>query len=152
MYKNICKNFEPKRDNLLLILHEIQDSHPQQYITKNAMKYVAEYLKISIAQVKGVISFYTMFSTTPRGKYLIRVCNSTACFIKGSDNVLEILNNILDLEKESIAEDNLFSLETCSCLGVCGNAPVMMINKEVYGNLNEKKIKKIISDLKRGNK
>ena len=152
MYKDICKSFEPKRDNILFILHEIQDSHPQQYITKDAMKYVAEYLRISIAQVKGVISFYTMFSTIPRGKYLIRICESTACYIKGSDNVLEILENVLGIKKGSVTEDKLFSLETCACLGVCGNAPVMMINKEVYGNLNEKKINKIISDIKRGNK
>jgi len=89
-----------------------------------------------------------MYSTKPRGKNVIRLCESPPCFLKGSENVLRKLKKTLDVKINQTTKDGLFTLELCACLGVCGNAPVMMINDDVYGNLNDEKIDKIINKIR----
>ena len=101
--------------------------------------------------MNGVVGFYSMLSKEPRGKYIIRLCQSPPCFIKGFTNILQILKKQLGLDVNETTEDGLFTLEFSSCLGVCGIAPAMSINNEVYGNLTEKKVIEIIENYKRGN-
>jgi len=152
MYEEIFKKYDPAKDNLIFILHEIQDTHPQHYISSEAVEKVSEFLKIPKSHVYGVVTFYSMFSTKPRGKNIIRLCESPPCFLRGSENVLNKLKEILDVEVNETTADGKFTLELCACLGVCGNAPVMMINEELFGDLNDKRVEKIIANIKGGEK
>ncbi|HQM79500.1 MAG TPA: NADH-quinone oxidoreductase subunit NuoE, partial [Candidatus Syntrophosphaera sp.] len=140
MYKEICEKYTPEKDNLLYILHDIQDHHPQHYIPEEAVQVVAEYLNIPTNHIYGVLTFYTMYSTKPRGKNIIRLCESPPCYIKGSTNILRKLKMLLGVNTGETTKDGMFTLELCACLGVCGNAPVMMINEDVYGDLTEEKV------------
>ncbi|HPX62928.1 MAG TPA: NADH-quinone oxidoreductase subunit NuoE [Candidatus Syntrophosphaera thermopropionivorans] len=151
MYKEICEKYTPEKDNLLYILHDIQDHHPQHYIPEEAVQVVAEYLNIPTNHIYGVLTFYTMYSTKPRGKNIIRLCESPPCYIKGSTNILRKLKMLLGVNTGETTKDGLFTLELCACLGVCGNAPVMMINEDVYGDLTEEKVEEIIDKIRRGN-
>ena len=152
MYKEICSKYAPSKDNLIYILHEIQDTHPQHYISEEAVDAIAEYLNIPANHIYGVLTFYTMYSTSPRGKNIIRLCESPPCYIKGSENMLRKLRTLLGVEVGGTTKDGLFTLELCACLGVCGNAPVMMINEDVYGDLTEEKIEDIIEKVSRRSK
>ncbi|MDY0111897.1 MAG: NADH-quinone oxidoreductase subunit NuoE [Candidatus Cloacimonadaceae bacterium] len=151
MYKEICEKYAPEKDNLIYILHDIQDNHPQHYIPEEAVQVVSEYLNIPTNHIYGVLTFYTMYSTKPRGKNIIRLCESPPCYIKGSTNVLRKLKTILGINTGETTKDGMFTLELCSCLGVCGNAPIMMINEDVYGDLTEEKVEEIIDKVRRGN-
>jgi len=132
-------------------LHDIQDHHPQHYIPEEAVQVVAEYLNIPTNHIYGVLTFYTMYSTKPRGKNIIRLCESPPCYIKGSTNILRKLKMLLGVNTGETTKDGMFTLELCACLGVCGNAPVMMINEDVYGDLTEEKVEEIIDKIRRGN-
>lgn len=151
MYKEICSKYAPNKDNLIQILHDIQDTHPQHYISEEAVQAVSEYLGVPANHIYGVLTFYTMYSTSPRGKNIIRLCESPPCYIKGSENILRKLKTLLGVETGGTSKDGLFTLELCACLGVCGNAPVMMINNDVYGDLTEEKVEDIIDRIRRGN-
>ena len=148
MYEKIFAKYTPELENLIYILHDIQDENPQNYVSEEAAEAVSEYLDIPVSHIYGVLSFYTMYSTKPRGKYIIRLCESPPCFLKGSERILKKLRDILGVKIGHTTEDGLFTLELCACLGVCGNAPVMMINDDVYGDLTEEKVDKIIADIK----
>ncbi len=150
MYREICSKYAPDKDNLIYILHEIQNSHPQHYISEEAVQTVAEYLGVPANHIYGVLTFYTMYSTKPRGQNVIRLCESPPCYIKGSENILHKLMTLLDIEVGETTKDGCFTLELCACLGVCGNAPVMMINNDVYGDLTEEKVEEIIEKVRRG--
>jgi len=148
MYQEICQKYAPNKDNLIQILHDIQDTHPQHYISPEAVDAVALYLHIPANHIYGVLTFYTMYSTSPRGKNIIRLCESPPCYIKGSDNILRKLKVLLGVSTGETTADGEFTLELCACLGVCGNAPVMMINEDVYGDLTEEKVEEIIAKVR----
>ncbi|MBW6516338.1 MAG: NADH-quinone oxidoreductase subunit NuoE [Candidatus Cloacimonetes bacterium] len=148
MYQKIFENYKPTKDNLIYILHDIQDKHPQHYVSEEAVQAVSEFLKIPANHIYGVLTFYTMYSTKPRGKYIIRLCESPPCYLKGSNNILKKLKDILNIKTGETTTDGLFTLELCACLGLCGNAPVMMINDDFYGDLTEDKVKSIIAKLR----
>ena len=150
MYREICSKYAPDKDNLIYILHEIKNSHPQHYISEEAVQTVAEYLGVPANHIYGVLTFYTMYSTKPRGQNIIRLCESPPCYIKGSENILHKLMTLLDIEVGETTKDGCFTLELCACLGVCGNAPVMMINNDVYGDLTEEKVEEIIEKVRSG--
>ena len=148
MIKEICQKYAPHKDNLIQILHDIQDQDPQHYISPEAVDTVAEYLKIPANHIYGVLTFYTMYSTKPRGKNIIRLCESPPCYLKGSENILRKLKILLGINIGETTKDGIFTLEFTSCLGVCGNAPVMMINDDVYGDLTEEKVEDIIDKIR----
>ncbi len=144
----IIKKYEPKEENILYILHDIQDSNPQHYLSKEVIKKVSTHLNISLSQIYGVITFYTMLSVKPRGKYIIRICQSAPCHLMGSKSLIEHLEQLLRVDVGETTEDGMFTLETTSCLGVCGVAPAMMINDDVYGNLTSKKVDNILEKMR----
>lgn len=148
MYQEIFSKYTPTKDNLIYILHDIQDSNPQHYISEEAVQAVSEYLNIPPNHIYGVITFYSMYSTKPRGKNIIRLCESPHCYIKGSENILRKMKNALNVGIGETTKDGMFTLELCACLGVCGNAPVMMINDDVYGDLTEDKVDEIFTKLR----
>lgn len=147
--EEIFEKYENKPENILLILHDIQDENPYKYLTEEDLKEVSERLDLPYSFVYGVASFYSMFSLKPRGKYIIRVCESPPCHLMGAENILEELKKILKIDIGETTDDRLFTLELSSCLGVCGVAPAIMINNDVYGNLTKEKIVEIIDNLRR---
>ena len=146
----ILQKYGKSTDNLLSILHELQNTHEQHYLTTEGMSAVAKHLGVPAGYVYGVASFYTMFSLKPRGRFIIRVCQSPPCHLLGSTNVSKELIKELGIGFGETTGDGLFTLEMSSCLGVCGVAPAMMINDEVYGNLTESRIREIIDTMRRG--
>ena len=113
-----------------------------------AQMVVADYLNIPLADVYGVVTFYSRFTTVPKGKYDISVCMGTACFVKGSQSILERAKEKLGIDEGQTTEDQLFSLETMRCVGACGLAPVFTVNNKVYGKATVKKLDEVIDELK----
>jgi NADH-quinone oxidoreductase subunit E len=148
MYQEIFSKYTPTKDNLIYILHDIQDTHPQHYLSEEAVQAVSEFLNIPANHIYGVITFYSMYSTKPRGKNIIRLCESPHCYIKGSENILRKMKNTLNVGIGETTKDGMFTLELCACLGVCGNAPVMMINDDVYGDLTEDKVDEVFTKIR----
>ncbi|MCX8021209.1 MAG: NAD(P)H-dependent oxidoreductase subunit E [Syntrophorhabdaceae bacterium] len=144
----IIKKFSPSLDNILFILHALQDNNPQNYLSKDDIRVCAEYLNVPYSYVHSVASFYTMFSLKPRGRNIIRLCDSPPCHLMGSGSLLEYLKESLNINVGETTEDGFFTLELTSCLGVCGVAPAMMINDEMFGNLTPEKVNAIL-DMRR---
>ena len=138
-------------DMLINVLHAIQD-HFNNFIPPEAAEELSELMNLPPSKIYEVLTFYTMFSTKPRGKYVIRVCQSTPCHVTGGREVIEALKETLGIDFGETTEDGLFTLEYSSCLGLCGVAPVMMINDMAYGNLTPERVKAIIEELKGGEK
>jgi len=147
--KEIIKKHGNKRENLLQILHDIQNQSDQNYISEENIKTLSEEMKIPVSDIKGTASFYTMYSFIPRGKYIIRICESPPCHILGAQTVFDAVEKKLGIKVGETTKDGLFTLEATSCLGICGVAPAMMINDEAYGNLDEKKINEILEQIQK---
>ncbi len=137
----ILTTYEYKKSNLIAILQKIQEVY--RYLPQEAMTYVGTKIKeLSPATVYGVATFYAQFSLDPKGKYEIKCCDGTACHVRGSMPVLNAVRARLNLkEGQTTTEDGLFSLETVSCLGACGLAPVMVINDKVYPQMTSDAVK-----------
>lgn len=129
---------------LLEILRDIQEIYG--YLSKEIIKEVADGLNIPTSRVYGVATFYTLLATEPKGKYIIRVCESPPCHIRGAVNVLETLQEFLGINPGETTKDKKYTLELTSCLGVCGVAPAMMIEDRVYGNLTPERVKDILKE------
>jgi NADH-quinone oxidoreductase subunit E len=144
----ILKKYPPERENLIGILHDIQDNSPARFISEDDMKKVADYLNITTASVYGIVTYYSMFSQKPRGKHIVRVCSSPVCEMTGSASIIKELEEKLSISIGETTTDRLFTLETCECLGHCEDSPGMLINDRFYGNLGGGKIEEIIDSLK----
>jgi len=146
--QQILRKYPPERDQLLLMLHEIQQSNPGNNITPADIRQVAEYLNTTTASVYGVVRYYSMFSITPRGKYVIRFCKSPLCRMVGAFSLLKSLEKILSIHVGETTSDMLFTLEPSECLGHCDKAPVMMINEKMYFNLDEARLQDILNQIR----
>lgn len=127
---------------LMHILQEAQGIYG--YLPIEVQTVVAEGLGISLSEVYGVVTFYSQFSLNPKGKHRISICLGTACYVKGSDKILEELEKQLGIKCGECTADGLFSLDSCRCVGACGLAPVMMVGEEVYGKLSPDMVKGIL--------
>ena len=145
--KEIIEKHGNKRENLLQILHDVQNQNQQNYISEENIKTLSEEMKIPVSDIKGTASFYSMYSFIPRGKYIIRICESPPCHILGAQTIFDAVEKKLGIKEGETTKDGLFTLEATSCLGICGVAPAMMINEEAYGNLDEKKINEILEQI-----
>jgi len=114
------------------------------YLPKNVLRRIGERLHIPYSQVAGVVSFYSFFSTNPRGKNLVRVCLGTACYVRGGKEVLSAMQKTLGINIGETTEDKMFSLEVGRCFGACGLAPVVMINDDVHQRVKPAKIKELL--------
>ena len=143
----ILEKYEYKKSYLIAMLQNVQEVY--KYLPEEAMPYIGEKIpELSPATVYGVATFYAQFSLEPKGKYEIRVCDGTACHVRGSMPVLNAIRNKLKLQDGKLTSDNgLFSLETVSCLGACGLAPVVMINGKVYPQMTSDAISIVIDTL-----
>jgi NADH-quinone oxidoreductase subunit E len=131
---------------LIPILQAVQAEY--RYLPEEVLTFVATSLGISPAKVFGVATFYSLFTLKPKGKYLVRVCDGTACHVKQSMGLHDIITEKLGLrEGEDTTRDMLFTLETVNCLGACGLAPAMVVNEDVYGQLTPERASEIISNI-----
>lgn len=138
----ILNQFTHDKENLITILNEVQMKYG--YIPKIAQMEIADYLNIALAEVYGVITFYSRFTLVPKGKYNVSICLGTACFVKGSREILERAKAKLGIEEGQTTADGKFSLDTTRCVGACGLAPVFTINDEVYGKATVKKLDEVL--------
>ena len=135
----IVNTYKDVRGGVIPALHALQELYGN-YLPEEAVRQLAEGLRIPVNQVFGVATFYTMFSVRPRGENIIRVCESPPCHLMGAQSIIGILENELGIEAGETTPDRRFTLELTSCIGVCDVAPAMMINEAVYGNLTRAKI------------
>jgi len=132
--------------NLIQVLQEVQAEY--RYLPEEILTYVATALGISPSFVYGVATFYAQFSLEPKGKHIIRVCDGTACHVRGSMKVLEVVREQLGLRGEDITTpDLLFTVETVACIGACALAPALMVDEEVYGQMDQEKIENLIEEM-----
>lgn len=141
--REIIAKYKDKPGALIPVLHEAQQLFG--YLPQDVQAIVAEGLGVPISKVDGVISFYSLFTSTPQGKHRIGVCMGTACYVKGASKVLEQLQKELGVPVSGTSEDGLFTLEVTRCLGACGLAPVMTIDDDVYGRLTPDQIPAILA-------
>ena len=134
------------KGSLITILQKTQDIYG--YLPKDAIVYISERTGIAESEIMGVATFYTQFRLTPVGKYLIMLCQGTACHVNSSELILQTIKDELGIEDGETTEDGLFSLKCVACLGCCSLSPVMMINENTYGSLTPEKTKKILMELR----
>ena len=142
----IISHYPEKGAALLPVLHITQKEFG--YISVEEEKLVAELLGIKPIKVREVVTFYTMFKQKPVGKYHLQICSNLSCSLMGSESLLEYLKQKLGIEPGETSADKKFTLSTVECLGACEQAPCMMINFDYYGNLDKKRIDKILDNLK----
>lgn len=143
----ILKSYDYKKSNLIAILQKVQEEY--RYLPEDALIYIGTKVEgLSPATVFGVATFYAQFSLEPKGKYEIKCCDGTACHVRGSMPVLNAIKNKLKFKDGQLtSDDGLFSLETVSCLGACGLAPVVVINEKVYPQMTSDAISIVIDTI-----
>ncbi len=148
---SILKKFAPTKDNLLKCLHQLQDNHPENYLSPEVLDAISAHFKLTKGQIFGIVSYYTMFSLEPRGRNLIRFCKSPVCQMLGSTNLLSYLEKEIGLKPWQTSADSLYTLELSECLGACHKGPAMMVNRDLVCNLTVEKINQVINDLRKNN-
>lgn len=141
----ILEKYTTDKDNLIQILNETQEKFG--YIPKTSQLEISKYLNIPMAEVYGVITFYSRFTLEPKGKYAISVCLGTACFVKGSEQILNRLKDRLKIDVGQTTADGKFSIDATRCVGACGLAPVFTVNNEVHGKATVKKLDEVLDEL-----
>ncbi len=141
---DICNEFNNQPGELINVLHKTQDY--LGYLPAEVQELIAEQLHIPTAKVYGVVSFYSFFSMTPKGKHPISVCLGTACYVRGAEKVLDAFKKELNLEVGETTPDGMFSLTCLRCVGACGLAPVAMVGDKVYGRLAPAAVKDIVNE------
>lgn len=145
--KEILEVYKVEKENLIPILNDVQEKYG--YIPKIAQLEISNYLNVPMAEIFGVITFYSRFTLEPKGKYNISVCLGTACFVKGSQAILDRLKDRLKIDEGKTTNDGKFSIDTTRCVGACGIAPVFTVNNEVYGHATVKKLDEVIDELEK---
>ena len=125
-------------------MHEIQKEYG--YLSEENLILLSRKIQVPLTQISGVATFYNWFKLKPIGKYHISLCRGTACHVNNSEQLLKYLEKKLKINAGQVTEDKFFSLECVNCIGACAKAPAMMVNDVVYGELNEKKIDKILEE------
>jgi len=149
-FETVCAVLEKygrKPHMLIAILQEIQSAY--SYLPEDVMNYVATALGITPGTVFGVATFYSHFTLEPKGKYVVKVCDGTACHVRKSTEIIKTLEKELGLsEKKQTSDDMMFTLESVACLGACGLAPVIVVNEDVYGGMTKEKTIELINKIR----
>lgn len=149
LYRKIDDIVEKFKDNkpIVAILQEVQEEY--RYIPREAFDYLAEKLDVSLAKLFSIATFYENFSLTPKGKYVIKICDGTACHVRKSIPILNAIKKELKLsDGQKTTDDLMFTVETVSCLGACGLAPVLTVNDKVYPAMTPEKAVELLQELK----
>lgn len=144
----ICDRYKDETTPLMLILSDIQKEYG--YIPLEVQEVVSQKTGISVAEIYGVVTFYSFFSLTPKGKYVIGVCLGTACYVKGSQQIIDKFAELLNIQPGQTTEDGLFTLDALRCIGACGIAPAVSINGKVYPKLTVGQVEGIINSYREG--
>ncbi len=144
---DICDRYADKETPLMMILSDIQKEYG--YIPIEVQELVSEKTGLSVAEIYGVVTFYSFFSLKPKGKFVIGCCLGTACYVKGAGQVLDKFGEILNIKPGETSEDGLFTLDALRCIGACGIAPAVTINGKVYPKVKIADVQKIIDEYRR---
>lgn len=143
----VVENVGNKQSSIITILQHIQGKY--RYLPEEALEYLSEKLDMSLTKIFGIATFYENFSLEKKGKYVIRICDGTACHVRKSTTILNVLYRELGLHKEKhTTDDLLFTVETVSCLGACGLAPVITVNDAVHGKMTEEATVELLNQMK----
>lgn len=139
---DICDSFNNDAGELISILHKSQGEFG--YLPEDVQRAIATKLDISIAKVYGVVTFYSFFTMTPKGRHAISVCMGTACYVRGAEKIVDEFKEQLGIKVGGVTEDGKFSLDCLRCVGACGLAPVVLIGEKVYGRVEVHQVKEIL--------
>jgi len=142
--KEICKSFDYNPGELINVLHKVQGEFG--YLPAEVQEVVADELKVSLAKVYGVVTFYSFFTMIPKGKHPISICTGTACYVRGAEKVLDEFKKELGIKLGESTADGKFSLTGLRCVGACGLAPVVLVGEKTYGRIAPDDVKNILSD------
>lgn len=137
-------NLEEKKGSLISVLHKAQNLFG--YLSKDVQGFIANKLDMPVSEVNGVVTFYSYFTEEPNGKYVINVCLGTACFVKGSGEILEEFERRLNIKVGETTPDGIYTIQILRCVGACGLAPVVTVNDKVYGHFTKKMVDKILDE------
>jgi NADH:ubiquinone oxidoreductase subunit E len=140
---SIIEKFKGKPGGLIPVLEEAQVA--LEYIPISMQKRIASGLNLPLSRVYGVVTFYSFFTMTPRGKHTVRVCLGTACYVRGGKAIAETLQKELGINDGETTPDRMFTLETVRCLGACGLGPVVVVDEDIHGRLKPGKVKEVLS-------
>ena len=144
LIRSICKKYKNEPSPLMIVLSEVQKEYG--YIPLEVQEIISEELNVPVSDIYGVVTFYSFFSLTPKGKYVIGVCLGTACYVKGGQNVIDKFADILKIKPGETTEDGLFTLDALRCIGACGIAPAISINGKVYPKVQLADCVKIVNE------
>ncbi len=147
LIESICDRYKNEPTPLMLVLSDIQKEYG--YIPLEVQEIVSAKLGMPVSEIYGVVTFYSFFSLTPKGKYVIGVCLGTACYVKGGQNVLDKFSNLLNIKSGETTEDGLFTLDSLRCIGACGIAPAVSINGKVYSKVTVDEVARIIDSYRK---
>lgn len=147
LIEGIIEKYKDEETPLMMILSEIQNEYG--YIPIEVQELVSERTGIPVAEIYGVVTFYSFFSLTPKGKYVIGVCLGTACYVKGSQQIIDKFSDELGIKPGETTTDGLFTLSALRCIGACGIAPALSVNGKVYPKLTVSDVSKIINEYRK---
>ena len=144
LINEICDRYEDERPPLMMILSDIQNEFG--YIPLEVQKIVSERTGISVAEIYGVVTFYSFFSLNPKGKYVIGCCLGTACYVKGAQDIIDKFSEVLGIEPGQTTQDGLFMIDALRCIGACSMAPAVTINGKVYSKMTSDQVEGIVKE------
>jgi NADP-reducing hydrogenase subunit HndA len=142
--KEICSFFSNDPGELINVLHKTQ--HTFGYLPAEVQEIIAEELKVPVAKVYGVVTFYSFFTMVPKGKHPISICMGTACYVRGAEKVLDEFKRILKIDVGDTTPDGKFSISCLRCVGACGLAPVVLVGEKTYGRISPDGVKDILKE------
>jgi NADP-reducing hydrogenase subunit HndA len=142
--REICASFNNDSQELINVLHKCQENFG--YLPAEVQEVVAEQLRVPVAKIYGVITFYSFFTMTPKGRHPVSICMGTACYVRGAEKVLEEFKKTLGIQVGQTTKDGKFSLSSLRCVGACGLAPVVMVGEKTYGRVAPDDVKNILKE------
>ncbi|MDP1854135.1 MAG: NADH-quinone oxidoreductase subunit NuoE [Candidatus Omnitrophota bacterium] len=142
--KRIVDKYNNDKEAVLDILQDVQEEFG--YVPKESVAYIASACSVNLSRLFGILTFYSQFYLSPRGKNILKVCCGTACHVKGAERNLAKAEEVLNIKDGQTSADRMYTLEKIACMGACGLAPVVTINKDVYGHVTPERIDKIIKN------
>ena len=142
--REICGRYKDEKTPLMMILSDIQNEYG--YIPLEVQKIVSEKTGISVADIYGVVTFYSFFSLEPKGKYIIGCCLGTACYVKGAQQIIDKFSEILGIRPGQTTDDGMFTIDALRCIGACGIAPAVTINGKVYPKMTVDKVSAVVEE------
>ncbi len=144
--EKVCASFNYSKTELINVLHQVQEHFG--YLPAEVQEKIASELKMSVAKVFGVVTFYSFFTMLPKGEFPISICTGTACYVRGAEKVLDEFRKQLNIEVGQTTPDGKFSLGCLRCVGACGLAPVVMVGEKTFGRVSADKVEEILAEFR----